>query len=175
MNAKNKTHTNMKQKVMHEVRIFIIYTLFLFILFSIFNVYERLLMGIYGDTQIRYGYSLIEALILAKIIMLGQAVKIGERFKHKPLIFPVVHKTVIFSLLLLIFNICEHYIMGFFAGNTIEQTYHEVMRQKINIMLAKNFIMIIIFAQFFTMLELSKTLGENRLVELFFKRRRQQD
>jgi len=171
MSEESKKHGNVKQKILHETRMFFIYTLFLLLLFGTFNLYERLLLGDFGNNQIRYGYCLIEALILAKIIMLGEAFNLGEKFRHQPLIIPVIHKTLLFSVLVLIFTIIEHYVIGYFNGNTIAQTYHEVTQQKMNIMFAKIFIMVIIFGLFFAVLELSRVMGEHKLYALFFKKR----
>jgi len=171
----SKMYGKVKQKFFHEITVFYLYTFFLYLLFGTFITYERLLLGYYGNSHIRYGYSLLEALILAKVIMIGEAAKIGEKYKYHPLIIPVIYKTLAFSLLLLIFNLLEHYIIGYFAGRTFMQTYYIIMHQKMNIMLAKTFIMIIIFAQFFVMLELSRALGENKLAALFFKKRSHAD
>lgn len=161
----------LKQKLIHEIKILCTYTLMLFVMFSIFDIYERLLLNDYSSTTLHYGYSLIEALILAKVIMIGEAVHLGEKFKNRPLIIPVIYKTIMFSLLLFLFNFIEHYLEGYFSGNTIQQTFDEVMQQRINIILAKNFIMIIIIAQFFILQQLSDVLGEGRLWNLFFKQR----
>lgn len=166
---KIKPQVNLKKKFLDEIYLFFTYTLFIFILFSIFNIYERLLLDDYGKSHMRYGYSLIEALILAKVILIGQAVNLGSKFKHKPLYISILYKTLVFSIVLVLLTVGEHFIMGYFAGRTWVQTYHELMQQQLNIILAKNFIMIIIFAQFFTVLALSQALGEHKLYELFFK------
>lgn len=161
----------MKVKLINELKKFFLYTFFLFILFGVFNLYDALLLGHDFHNHIRYGYSLIEALLLAKVILIGEVLAVGEKFKDRPLIIHVFYKTLSFILLLLIFNMVEHCIIGWFDGHTIIQTYHHIVHQKINIILAKTLIMTIIFAQFFTILEISRTLGEGQLFALFFKKR----
>lgn len=172
MESKNNGIQNVKKKIIHEARLFFIYTLFLFILFSIFNTYERLLIQNYDvDSQIKYGYGLVEAIILAKVILIGQAMELGKKYHDHALIVPIIYKTIIFSLLLFALAVIEHIVLGLWSGNSIAQIYEVVLHKKMNLILAKCFILIIIFVQFFTMTELSRALGEKKLFNLFFKRK----
>ena len=174
MNNEKTQQKNIKQKLLTELKRFYLYTFFLFILFDVFNLYERLLLRGEGDlnSQLRYGYSLFEALILAKVIMIGDAFNIGDKFKRWPLVVHVIYKTLAFTLLLLIFNILEHCLFGWIAGRTVAEIYHKLMQHNINIILARDLIIMVIFAQFFTMLETSRALGDDKLFALFFKKRR---
>jgi hypothetical protein len=170
MTNNDKTDHNLKLKAIHELHLLIVYTLFLWIMLAVFNIYERFLLNNFNNQIISYGYSFIEALILAKIIIIGEALSLGKRWDNLPLIYAVIYKTFIFSLFVLIFMFLEHFIMGYLHKHTLAETYHEIMTQKINIMLAKIFIMFIIFIQFFSILELGKILGNNRLYKIFFTR-----
>jgi hypothetical protein len=173
MTDKEDRIARLKKMVMHEAFEFYAYTLFLFILFSIFTVYQRLLLDEYGHQQIYYGYSLIQALILAKVILIGEGLHVGKRFQNKPLLIPVFYKTIIFSLAVLVMLIIEHFVTGYFKGHTVAETCEVILKYKANIMLSKIFILFIIFFQFFSFLELNKALGEGKLFDLFFKRRKQ--
>lgn len=162
---------HLKQRLIHETKLYFLYASFLFILLSVFSFYERLLLDIHGFHMIRMLYCLMESLILAKVILIGEVFELGEKFKQKPLIIPVLYKTLVFSLLLLIFNVAEHHIVHFFGAHTLMSTPPHLVQNKLNILLAKSFILIVIFAQFFTVLELSRSLGRNVLFNLFFKRK----
>lgn len=173
MHNEKTQQNNIKQKLFTELKRFYLYTFFLFILFDVFNLYDRLLLRGEGDldSQLRYGYSLVEALILAKVIMIGEAFEIGNKFKRWPLVVHVIYKTLAFTLLLLVFNILEHCLFGWLAGHSFEEIYQKLIEHNINIILARDLIMMVIFAQFFTMLETSRALGDDKLFALFFKRR----
>jgi hypothetical protein len=160
-----------KKLIMHTAFIFYLYTLFLFILFSIFNTYQRLLLNDFGYHHIYYGYALVQALILAKVILIGEEMKIGKRYEINPLIYPVIYKTVIFTLVVLTLTLLEHFIAGLFAGRTMAETFASITTQKINIILAKIFIMFFIYIMFFSFLELNRALGKGKLYDLFFTRR----
>jgi len=47
-----------------------------------------------------YGFAVIEALVLAKVIMIGEVARLGRGLERKPLIYPTLYKTVVFHSLL---------------------------------------------------------------------------
>ncbi len=95
-----------------------------------------------------YKYSLIEALVLGKIIIVGENLGIGERFSSRPLIFPTLYKTMLFALWVLIFGISGRYEI-----------------------LARLLIMFVAFIPFFAFREAMQALGEVKLFDLFFRSR----
>ena len=59
---------------------------------------------------------MIEALILAKVIMIGAVFRLGRGFEHKPLIYPTLYKTVVFTLFVAVFTLAEHMAKGLWQG-----------------------------------------------------------
>lgn len=159
-----------KTKLIHELRLFLIYTLFFTFFLSLFGTYKRLILGEYAISYIHYGYSFIEALILSKVLILGQKFNLGARFEDKPLIYPVVYKTLIFSLFAFIFAIIEHFFIGFLKGRSFEVLYKELLSTNINLIFANIVVMSFVFFLFFAFFELARVLGERKLFNLFFKR-----
>jgi hypothetical protein len=164
-------HHKLKQKIEHELKRFWLYTLFLTVLFSMFNIYNRILLNDYTNKHMVWGYALIEALILAKIILIGDAMKLGKKYAERPIIIPIIHKTILFTILVLIFSILEHLITGLIYGRTIEATCHEIITRNLHIAIAKSVVMCFVFFFFFALLETSRALGNNILFNLCFKPR----
>ncbi len=161
----------LNQVLVHETRRFIYYTIFLTLLFTTFNIYERVLLGEFSSREMPYGYSIIEALILAKIIIIGQQMRLGQRFSTKPLIIPVLHKTILFCLLTLFLSFCEHIVRGVMHGKYINDIVQELISTRLNIAIARTIIMFYVFIFFFAVLETSQALGDHKLFNLFFKHR----
>ena len=67
-----------------------------------------------GITFAPFGIAAIKALICAKFVLLGRAVHLGDRFKGKPLIWPTLHRSFVFLVLLWILNIFEEIAVGYF-------------------------------------------------------------
>lgn len=171
MHDLGKQHKNIKQKVKFEMKRYIIYTLFLTLFFAAFTTYERLLLNFQGPF-FPYGYSLIQGLIMAKVIMIGQTMKLGERYDDKPLIIPVLHKTFLFCLLMMVLIILEHLVTGcLIKRKSIELVYEEFISKGLSLALAKTVIVFFIFVWFFAVLETARALGDNKLFNLFFKSR----
>lgn len=159
-----------KVRVIHELKLFFLYTLFFGFFFLVFGVYKRLILGEYAVDYIQGGYSFIEAAILSKVILMGQRFKVGERFKDRPLIYPVIYKTITFSFLALFFAILEHFLFGFLRGKSATLIYEELMARSLDQILAGIVVMSFVFFLFFAFFEVSKLIGDKKLFNLFFKR-----
>ena len=66
-------HANLKAKAVEEFKVFWIITLYLALLFGAFIAYRRLILAEFGVPYLHYGFAIIQALIIAKVIMIGDA------------------------------------------------------------------------------------------------------
>lgn len=162
------TNRNLKQKIRHELHQYLLYTVFLMLLFFAFTSYERILLDKYEDFYIPYGYCVIKALIMAKVIMIGDAINIGKRFSNQPLIIIVIYKTIVFCLFMLLLMVIETLTKGMIEGRSFQQTY-EIFSTHLVIDIAQTVIMFFIFILFFSVLETSRVLGGTTLRDIFFK------
>lgn len=169
--AKNmNTNAGMKQKINREMKQFVIIFLYLFLLIGAFNVYGWLLLAEYQVGNFVYGYSLVEALVLAKVIIVGEGLGIGERFSARPLIFPTLYKTMLFALCVLALGVLEHLVTGFLHGKNVAGVFQEVIRGRYEI-LGRVLIMFVAFIPFFAFRETMRVLREAKLFDLFFRSR----
>jgi hypothetical protein len=159
-----------KQKIGRETKEFVTIYLYLVLLIGAFNIYGWLLMAEYQVGYFVYGCSLVEALILAKVIMVGEGLGIGERFADRPLIFPTLYKTMLFALCVLALAILERLITGFFHRENVTGVFQEVIRGRYEI-LGRVLIMFIAFIPFFAFRETMRVLREVKLFDLFFRSR----
>lgn len=150
-----------------ELQIYLMYTAFLTLLFSAFISYDRILLGKVSSLYLPYGYCFIRALIMAKVIMIGQALKLGERFPNAPLIVPVLYKTIVFCVFLVILHIIETGLRGYVRGDNLQQTY-QLFTAHIDVFFAQLAIMFFTFILFFSMLGISRVLGKDVLWNIFF-------
>src|SRR5262249_11205628 len=74
-----------KQKLVHEVRKLVAIALYLVGFFAVFRLYTRLVLEQYGINYFEYGLTLLKSLALAKIILTGEALRLGERWIARPL------------------------------------------------------------------------------------------
>jgi hypothetical protein len=79
--------------------VYLVYVIYLALVFAAFTHYRRLILADVGLVYTNYGVALIEALILAKVIMIGDVLRLGRMLENKPLILPTLIKTVVFTIL----------------------------------------------------------------------------
>ena len=159
----------LKQKVAYELQRFLMVFVYLALLIGAFTTYRRLLMAEYQLGYLAYGYGLIQALVLAKLIVMGESLGLGERFYDKPLIIPTLYKSLIFGLLALVFSIMEHFIKGFLHGKDLAVVFRELVRVGGDEVLARILVMFVAFIPFFAFREAGRVLGPVKLFELFFR------
>lgn len=167
----NANEMNLKQKIVHEIQRFLTYALFLTLFFCSLTTYQRLILGEYSISYFHYGYGVLEALILSKIILLGEALGLGRKLEAKPLSIVTLYKTTLFSFLVLIFTVIEHFIFGFLHGKDFAHIYEEFMSKGIDLVLAKVLVVFFVFILFFGFVETGRALGGNTLMNLFFFRK----
>jgi hypothetical protein len=136
-----------------------------------FTWYRRFILSGSGISYLHYGSAIIEALILAKIILIGQALRLGRRFEHPPLIIPVLIKAVIYAVFAGLFFLLEHLVEGFVHRESWAQIEHGLVRAGPDEVLARTIMVIVAFIPFFAFWETDRVLGESKLFSLFFHRR----
>ena len=161
--------TTARVKLLEEAKTMLIFFLYLFLFFSAFTIYGRLMLEEYGIAYVQYGYNFIEALVLSKVIVLGQFLKLGERFHNRPLIIPTLYKTLWFSGLIFAFSLVEHLVSGWLHGKASRVVMKEILNQGLPLILAHTLVKVLALVPLFAATELGRVIGEGNLFELFFR------
>ena len=83
----------LKQKFIREMIEYWMNFAYLALLFAAFIQYGRLILAAHEITYTNYFFAVIEAAILAKIVMIGEVARLGRGLEHRPLIYPTLYKT----------------------------------------------------------------------------------
>lgn len=162
---------NLKNKIFHELAEYWINVCYLTLVFAAFTIYRRFILASHDITYTNYGVAVIEALILAKVIMIGDAIRLGRGFEQKPLILPTLYRTVVFTLFVAVFTVIEHLIKGFWKGTGFLGGLAEFLGKGHHEILANSIIVFVSFFPFFGVKELGRVLGQDKIQALFFKKR----
>lgn len=76
----------LKQKAYSELKEFFVIVLYLWIVRALFLVYKSMLLKKEHISYLTKGIAIINALVLGKVILVGRALHLGERYNHLPLI-----------------------------------------------------------------------------------------
>ena len=161
----NMNKEKCRQGIVHEVRELLTVFLFLAPFFVSFATYRVYLTG--GSELLALGTSLVNALVLAKIILIGEIAKLGRRSENKPLLVPTIHKAIVFTLLYLAFHVLEEGVRGVFHGHGFFRTLDAALLDKKEV-LVRGLVMFFAIIPFFAMREMRRVMGADNFRHLFF-------
>ena len=168
MNAEKSQRPGLKQKAAHELKELAVIFLYLAFFFCAIATYSMLLLNKFQISYFTYGAALINALVIAKVILIGEYARIGKRLEAKPLIYSAVCKAFLFGLLVFAFHILEELIKRLLHGQSIAAAFHET---RIDDLLCRSLIVFCTFLPLFAFRELRRVLGEDEFRALFFQAR----
>jgi hypothetical protein len=164
-----KAH-HFKERAAEEFRLYWVVFAFMALMFCAFVTYRRLVLEEAGISYEHWGAGLIKAAIIAKVILVGQAMKVGRRIENHPLIISVLVKAVLYGLLVAVFNVLERVIEGLIHGSGWQAIAHRVVMNGPNEIVADSLMVLVAFIPFFALWETGRVLGPGTLAELFLRR-----
>ena len=164
-------HQSIGSKLIHEIKEMAVIAAWLALCFSAVATYRLMLPEPPASAATAYGFALIKALVLAKVILLGRMLRVTRIFDDHPLIVPTLYKVALFGALTLVFEALEHLASGLIHGKHTEEILREVVTGHGRIMLARTLVVLSSFVPFFAFTEASRVLGRGHLRRLFLDRR----
>jgi hypothetical protein len=160
-----------KEKAREELRLTLVVFAFLAFMFCAFLTYRRLVLKEYGISYAHYGAGLIEAAIIAKVILFGQAMNLGKRIEDEPLIISVLVKSILYALFTALFTVLEDVVVGLLH----RESWHAIAQQGLaggpNEILGTTLMIMVAFIPFFAFWETGRVLGPGKLSEMFLHKR----
>ena len=162
----------LKQRAVHEVREYLIISGYLFVVFSLFVLYRSVILEEYRIPVAMHGFALINALALAKVILLAQDAHLADAFRDSPLIYPTILKSFVFTIILAVFKFAEEFAMGKLHGGSGMEGISEMGAGSWNGGLTLLALLFVVLIPFFGFTELRRVVGGDRLFGAFFRSRR---
>lgn len=159
-----------RERAIEELKLYWLIVLYLWIFFGSFTIYRRLVMAESGSAYLNYGIALIEALVIGKVILIGKMLSVSRRFEDRPLIVPVVYKSLLFGVLVLLFGLVEHMVKGWLHAEGLLGGLRAISALGAYELGARVLMLIVAFVPFFAFWELSRILGKQRLYAMFFSK-----
>ena len=170
MNTVNEKKKGLKQTLLHELTRYWLIALYMTIFFGAFANYRRLLLAHHGISYEDYGIAVIRALVLAKVVLVAETLRLGRGYEEKPLIVPTLYKTFLFTVCVAVFDIAEGLVRGFMGGLGSMGAVDDVVSRFNYEWLSRALVIFFAFHPFFSVGELRRVLGKE-VTQIFFKRR----
>ena len=160
----------LKEKAAEELRLMLLITAYLAAFFVAFLTYRRLISRELGVSVFHYGYALLEALVIAKVILFGKAMGIGRKGTRTTLAWSVLRSSLAYGALVGAFAVLEHVIEGLVHGKTLAASFDAFLSQGVYEILGRTLILFVAFIPFFAFWELGRLAGDQKIFDLFFRR-----
>lgn len=167
----HRAEAGLKERMIEEFKLFWIIALYLWIFLGSFTIYRRLIIAETGTAYLHYGVALIQALVIAKVVLIGKMFGFSRRFEDKPLMVPVLYKSMLFVILVLVFGVIEHVIEGFVHKQGLMGGIHGIAELGAHELGARVLMLFIAFVPFFAFAEIGRVVGAQKLAALFFAKR----
>jgi hypothetical protein len=104
------------------MREYLLIAFYLFVVFSLFAIYKSVILAEDHIDFAPQGLALINALALAKVVLVGQELHMADQFQDAPLIYPTLLKSSVYTLVLTCFKIAEGIAVRMFHGRSFQDS-----------------------------------------------------
>jgi hypothetical protein len=167
-----------KEKVTTELKRTIAIAVYLWVLFSMFEIHRyAILRGVThaSISTYRIGFAAINALIVAKFILIGEAAHLGDTLRQRRVIYSVVYKSAIFALFVVACSVIEGVIVGLIHGSSIGASIPRMGGGGLLGMVLVAIMVSIVLIPFFLYTELRLLMGKEKLHSMILQKRPRAD
>jgi hypothetical protein len=161
---------SVKQRISHELRAYLVNFAFLAVVLVSITTYRGLALAEYHVSAFQYGWAVVESLILAKLVLIGEAIHLGDGLQDGPIVVSMLWKTLVFMVFVAAFMLAEHSVKAFLHHRTVREEVGLTPASELE-MLARLQLMFVAFLPLFAYRELGRVLGQERLDALLLRRR----
>jgi hypothetical protein len=158
-------------KLKHELEELVPPTLFFFVALHLTALIRSLMLR---GTGIQFGTSLsvtLAAIVLGKAVLIADMLPIINRFPEKPLIYNVVWKTVIYTVVSLLIHYAEHLFDYWRETGSIAAANRELLAKIVwPHFIAIQLLLIVIIFLYCMLRELVRVIGREKAMQMFFGR-----
>jgi hypothetical protein len=162
---------HLKDKVSDEFKRFFVIFLYLWVVFGLLSIHKSVILSQNHLDYPEHAFAFINAFIFAKILLIGEHLHLGTRFRDKPLIYPILHKCFVFTVVLLCFHTAETVLLGVWRGNTIANSFPAIGGGSPKGILAVGVMCFVVLLPFFGFREIGRVIGRKELWFLIVKRK----
>jgi len=162
---------SLKEKASEEFKRFLVIFLYLWVVFGLLSIHKSIVLTQHHLDTEEHAFAIINAFVFAKVLLVGEGFKLGTRFGHKPLIYPILYKCFVFSLVLIGFHVIESVAMGLWHGHTFAESLPPFLGWSPRGLLAVGVMCFVLLLPFFGFREVARVIGHVELRDLILKAR----
>lgn len=165
-NAEPTKMQDLKTRAKHELRSYLIITAYTWSILSLLRLHETLIASAYGFDLKAQGWPIVTALILGKVVLIAEALRVGERVAIRMPGFAILIKSLFFAASILLFHAAEHVVTAWWHGEAITMGLSSLDGTNLKRSLMIAAIITIALIPYFLVKEIERRTGESDLLLL---------
>jgi hypothetical protein len=164
----SSAHPERRQKIKHELWEMTWLFLYLAFFFCALVAYDLFLLKEYEVDYWNFGFAVLNALVITKVIMIGEYAKLGRMHENKGVFVSALWKALVFGLLVFAFHIVEELVKRMIHGSELAQASRELRSDQLA---GRTIVVLCTFIPLFAFREFRRVMGEEQFHALVFGRR----
>jgi hypothetical protein len=174
MSSQPTRRVQVKERAVSELKKYAAIAFYLWVLFSLFEIHRYAVLrelNIHSLSGYKIGFAAINALIMGKVILIGEALHVGEQLSERRLIYSVLFKSAAFALLVVCFDVVEEVIVGLIHGKSLVASIPKLGGGGLEGMILFGIMAFVVLTPFFFFTEVQEAVGKEKLQSLIFHER----
>lgn len=159
----------LRERAVEEAKRFLAMFVYIWMWAVLFEVHQWVVLReVGGVAAITLGFAFFNALVLAKVMLIAEDLKLSRWLRPEPLIFPILGEGLIFSVVFIVFHVVEHVVIGFFKGETVAASVPVIGGGGIAGLLSVAVIYFVALVPYFGFRHVSEVLGKGHMKAILF-------
>ena len=143
--------------------------IFFIISFNLIQYTESLMLRPYEHQYFNYFTITIGALVLGKFLIIVNSFSFINLFPHKPLVYNITWKIMLYGSLSILYRIAERFVETFITQDNAAAAYHLIcMRLSSPVFWAIQLWLVMILAVYSVSSEFTRVIGKKRISEMLW-------
>lgn len=161
---------NLKHRVAHEAVRFGVMFVYLWVVFGLFVLFERIIRGQIGLGYQSQGFAFINALVLAKVMVVAEDLRLDRGMRAHPIGLAALAEAALFALVFIAFHVLERIVVGVMHSATLVASVPSFGGGGFAGLVTVATIMFVVLIPYFAFRDLGRALGAGELRRLLFSR-----
>jgi hypothetical protein len=157
------------QWMLREGKELLLLTAYFYVAFVVIIFYKAAVLHSYGIRYVVFGFAIAKAVLIAKFLLIGRKVRIGEVRSDRPLIKPIATKLAGFMAILLLLSAVEQVTTTLIHHRPLGSLLQGLRGAQSGEILAEVFILFLVLVPLVAFTVFGEALGGGTLQDLLFK------
>src|SRR6516165_1622716 len=160
---------SLRLKAYQEFKDGLMIALYLWLILGLLTLHKSMILAEHRIDFTYHGLALINALALSKVMLVARHLHLGDQLRNKPLIYPTLLKSALFTTVLACFKILEDAVVGWWRHESFRQSIYDLEGGTWQGTLTLALLIFMLLIPFVGIGELARILGEGKLQRIFFR------